>query len=540
MYRYSVDNAVTYTPEDLVLFKESPFASFMERLTLENPSHGIPPDVDSEPPRDTTQRQDEIAETLRSEDRNVALIDWEMDEPSRRTATLEAMRHGVDFIVNGQLALGTLSGTANLLMRTSGYSELGTFLYIPCDTQAKTTMQSAFRLCFLADLLHSLQGQLPPQMLIIRGGSDVVPLQTEDHIYHYQAVKQRFMSAQREFRKHRMPDPAESAHFGRWADCANEVMKQRLLSGQDDAVATDIPDAPGEEQAVSVPLAHAVGAVLDPAAEMPPHASTAVDGGSAEAEELRAEMPGPQMSPAESPAAGTPAAGTPAAGQHYAKGIPVSDTLAAQARSLAPATPASAGDPAAGDPAAGDPAAAQPAVPTPGPGNSASASDGVGPDLRQSAAQDAGSLASDRSTARAADAALMDLQFIGSSVREPEADASLAPGGVDRRRPKQEQPPAPTLGELRESYTHAPVSPEAQAPATELPATPSTAVEAHPLDSPGFNVNQRSIVDRDELPPLASRPSPRKVDPASDEAQDVAPPPFSNSLITNDGSFSDD
>jgi hypothetical protein len=449
MYRYSVDNAVTYTPEDLVLFKESPFASFMERLTLENPSHGIPPDVDSEPPRDTTQRQDEIAETLRSEDRNVALIDWEMDEPSRRTATLEAMRHGVDFIVNGQLALGTLSGTANLLMRTSGYSELGTFLYIPCDTQAKTTMQSAFRLCFLADLLHSLQGQLPPQMLIIRGGSDVVPLQTEDHIYHYQAVKQRFMSAQREFRKHRMPDPAESAHFGRWADCANEVMKQRLLSGQDDAVATDIPDAPGEEQAVSVPLAHAVGAVLDPAA-------------------------------------------------------------------------------------------AQPAVPTPGPGNSASASEGVGPDLRQSAAQDAGSLASDRSTARAADAALMDLQFIGSSVREPEADASLAPGGVDRRRARQEQPPAPTLGELRESYAHEPVSPEVQAPATELPATPSTAVEAHPLDSPGFNVNQRSIVDRDELPPLASRPSPRKVDPASDEAQDVAPPPFSNSLITNDGSFSDD
>ena len=43
MYRYSVDNAITYTSEDLVLFKESPFASFMERLTLENPSHGIPP-----------------------------------------------------------------------------------------------------------------------------------------------------------------------------------------------------------------------------------------------------------------------------------------------------------------------------------------------------------------------------------------------------------------------------------------------------------------------------------------------------------------
>ena len=200
----------------------------------------------------------------------------------------------------------------------------------------------------------------------------------------------------------------------------------------------------------------------------------------------------------------------------------MSDTLAARAQSLAPAKPA------------------DPAVVAPGPEGSEATSEDIGPDFSEPAAHNAGSLASDRSTARAADAALMDLQFIGSSVREPEADASLAPGGVDRRRPRQEQPPAPTLGELRESYTHAPISPEAQAPAAESPQTPSTAVEAHPLDSPGFNVNQRSIVDRDELPPLSSRPSPRKVDPALDEAQEAVPPPFSNSLITNDGSFSDD
>jgi predicted RecB family nuclease len=157
-----------------------------------------------------------------------------MDEPRRRTATLEAMRHGADFVVNGQLALGPLSGSANLLMRTSGYSDLGDYLYVPCDTQGKTNLHSAFRLCFLADLLHSLQGQLPPQMLIIRGGTDVVPLETEEHIYHYRAVKQRFMTAMREFRKHRMPDPAESSHFGRWSDCANEVLKQRALNAADE------------------------------------------------------------------------------------------------------------------------------------------------------------------------------------------------------------------------------------------------------------------------------------------------------------------
>ena len=145
-------------------------------------------------------------------------------------ATLAAMRDGADFIVNGQLALGPLCGSANLLMRTSGYSELGDYLYVPCDTKATTTSQSAFRLSFLADLLHSLQGQLPPQMLIIRGDADVVPLHTEDHIYYYRAVKKRFMDDMRNFRKHRMPDPAESAHFGRWAECASEVLKQRAQS----------------------------------------------------------------------------------------------------------------------------------------------------------------------------------------------------------------------------------------------------------------------------------------------------------------------
>ncbi len=257
MYRYSVDNAVTYTSEDIVLFRESPFACWMERLTLENPDHGIPPDRHSQPPSNYMQRQDDLAETLRAEGKNVSLIDWDAEESLRRSRTLEAMRQGVDFIVNAQLALGPLSGSANLLMRTSGYSELGNYLYIPCDTQAKTTINSAFRLCFLADLLHSLQGQLPPKMLIIRGGSDLLPLETEDHIYHYRAVKQRFMQTMREFRKHRMPDPAESAQFGRWSECANEVLKQRALRGESDVEET----LEQEAQHTDLPLQAAASSV---------------------------------------------------------------------------------------------------------------------------------------------------------------------------------------------------------------------------------------------------------------------------------------
>ncbi|HEY7776031.1 MAG TPA: hypothetical protein VIC02_05770, partial [Kineobactrum sp.] len=246
MYRYSVDNAVIYTSEDLVLFKESPFASWMERLTVENPGHGIVPDVGSRVPGNSMQRQDDVAEILRAEGRQVRLIAWDDAEPARRSATLEAMRQGVDYIINGQLAVGPLSGSSNLLMRTSGFSELGDYLYVPCDTQGKTNLHSAFRLCFLADLLHSLQGVLSPRMLIVRSGSDLVPLQTEDHIYHYLAVKHRFMDAQRQFRKHRMPDPSVSAHFGRWSDCANQLLRQRALAQPPQTVANELETTAGE------------------------------------------------------------------------------------------------------------------------------------------------------------------------------------------------------------------------------------------------------------------------------------------------------
>jgi hypothetical protein len=236
MYRYNVDSSITYTSEDIVLFRESPFAIWMERLTLENPDHGILPDIQSTKPKSTGESRDHIAGTLRAEGRNVVLIDQEMNEPDRRIATLAAMRDGADFVVNAQLAVRNLADSANLLMRTSGYSQLGDFLYIPCETQASTSLQTAFRLSFFVDLLHSMQGQLPPQMLIISDDADVVPLQTEDYIYYYRAVQQRFLHAMNIFRKHRMPDPAESSHFGRWSECASEVLKQRAIREQQQAL----------------------------------------------------------------------------------------------------------------------------------------------------------------------------------------------------------------------------------------------------------------------------------------------------------------
>lgn len=469
MYRYSVDNAVTYTSEDLVQFRESPFACWMERLTLENPDHGIPPDLGSQAPKNLMLRQDELADTLRAEGKQVSLIDWDSEESIRRNATLEAMRQGTDFIVNGQLALGPLSGSANLLMRTSGYSELGSFLYIPCDTQAKTTINSAFRLCFLADLLHSLQGQLPPQMLIIRGGSDLVPLNTEDHIYHYLAVKQRFMSAMREFRKHRMPDPSESSQFGRWSECANEVMKQRAMQQ-----APDVESDSGEED-MELPVSVSASAT-EPVVAQPEQEQAVV-----------------YQNPIEARLA-------------TSRGIRVEGTLADQARSLPPV--AEAAPPA---PSITAPAPQRHTIST---GNEA----------------DAGVESPQRPSRRAIDATLENLSFIGShseeqgfAYREPEA-ASFEP-------PKPESEPVPPAAPEVKTHPLDSVgySDPDEAVIDRDDVVASSVQAAIPeTEESGFAID--SFDDSDYR--LPGEPPEFDVPAAEPVSEESEPPPFGNSLDT--------
>jgi hypothetical protein len=485
MYRYSVDNAVTYTSEDFVLFRESPFACWMERLTLENPDHGIPADLGSVPPGDSIERQDDMAETLRAQGKDVCLIDWDADEPSRRSATLAAMRRGADFIVNGQLALGPLSGAANLLVRTSGYSELGDFLYIPCDTQARSNLHSAFRLCFLADLLHSLQGQLPPQMLIIRGGVDLLPLQTDSHIYHYRAVKQRFMEAMRGFRKHRMPDPAESSHFGRWSDCAHEVLKQRMLG--DDRILDEITDEDYAE-----PLRKAVG--------------TGNDGGFYETDHSRqAAMHSADARVEAGVATDIPTMAEVTASQGGAAG---SFTLAEQARMLKPGTY----KPGPGVFRLGPPRAARIAqVDEARERRSANPARGLlDAVLPGDEAAPVADTPRPKYNRRASDAALQNLEFIGSSSQLPGIGLDTAPAA--ELPPEIKSAPAPSLrhpgvrngARVKAAAVTAPGREQSAVPGSTLqvaetgtrsPASPPAAVLERPPQP------DRSTIDMDDTYP---------------------------------------
>jgi hypothetical protein len=262
MYRCNVNKALSYTPEDFLLFKESPFASWMERLTVDNPDHGIEPDwgpisvvADKESvsgfdnnlsnvesitwndfigrqsplhPLDRLERFDS-ATAQQSDTGDVVIFSPCSGERMDGSETLAAMHAGALFVVNARLVQGPLSCNVDMLMRSPGVSSLGDYLYLPCATTKGTSEESALRLSFAADLLEDIQGKLPPQMLVIQPTSQMDVLNTQNHLLHFRVMKKRFLEAQGTFKKHRIPNPGDSSHSGRWSQFADVILKRRAL-----------------------------------------------------------------------------------------------------------------------------------------------------------------------------------------------------------------------------------------------------------------------------------------------------------------------
>lgn len=90
-------------------------------------------------------------------------------------ATLEAMRRGVDVIVQPPLASGRVVGRADVLLRVHGDSALGDFTYEPVDTKlARDTRAGAIlQLCTYGVLLAPALGREPEHFQV------VTPVKTE-------------------------------------------------------------------------------------------------------------------------------------------------------------------------------------------------------------------------------------------------------------------------------------------------------------------------------------------------------------------------
>ena len=235
------ESTLVFSPTDLMLFMASPFASWMERLALEHPDHGIESDR-RDPLLQTLanrglQHERAYLNTLGAQGLSIAVID-DPDPQAAEAATLKAMQAGADVIYQARLGMRAADhrfmGLADFLRKRPGTSQLGEYYYEPWDTKLARKAKPYFviQLCCYADMLQALQGRLADHIHIVLGAeiaasyADVRSLRTQDYYYYYLALKRAFVDFHRTFDAQQVPDPSLSTEHGRWSAYAQHLLEE--------------------------------------------------------------------------------------------------------------------------------------------------------------------------------------------------------------------------------------------------------------------------------------------------------------------------
>ncbi|ETO92001.1 TM0106 family RecB-like putative nuclease [Legionella oakridgensis] len=216
---------IIYSPSDLTLYMESPFASLMEHLACIEPC--TLDLADKEDPllsvlqHKGLQFEQEILTSFVSQGLQVVSIER---GKNAYQDTLNAMHKGVDIIYQAALSLHPFKGYADFLIKVEGGSDLGAFHYEPWDIKLSKTVKPQFviQLCCYAEMLEVIQNKRPNRITIVTGDKQQVQLATNEHFYYYLNLKDRFIEVHGHFSKEDLPDPTDSDRFGRWSTYANE------------------------------------------------------------------------------------------------------------------------------------------------------------------------------------------------------------------------------------------------------------------------------------------------------------------------------
>lgn len=222
----TIANQLIFSPTDLTIFQESPFASWMDRLSLESPEDA--PQRDPKDPllqklaekgyahEDATEKAFEAA----------GLSVKRMARGCTIEETLSAMQAGFDVIAQAKLELGAFAGFTDFLIKVPGISQLGDFYYEIWDTKLSRSLKPTYpiQLCCYAEMLANLQGVLPEKVTIVLGDGKKMPLVTREHFAFYSSLKQRFLAFHEAFDARQLPDPAESKSWGNWSQYAESIL----------------------------------------------------------------------------------------------------------------------------------------------------------------------------------------------------------------------------------------------------------------------------------------------------------------------------
>jgi predicted RecB family nuclease len=226
-----VGTSIVFSPSDLLVFFESPFASWMQRQSLELPN-APPPDA-REPEaelwaRKGSEHEKRVASLIRAE--HGELFEADADEAS----TITAMRAGRRAIYQAALAQLPFAGVADFLLRPQGdpaVPPVGAWRYTVADAKLARTPKpyALVQLCSYAEMLEGAQGVRPTTVTVFTGDGERHVFRTDDCFFYFRCLKQAFLELHESWSAETCPSPAGHADHGRWTSHA-----EALLEGRDD------------------------------------------------------------------------------------------------------------------------------------------------------------------------------------------------------------------------------------------------------------------------------------------------------------------
>ena len=139
---HSEKNQIIYSPSDLTLYMDSPFASWVEHMAIIKPELLSFADATDEMmlllQKKGALHEKEVLESFLEEKLNVVQI---IQNPDAEQDTYAAMKSGADIIYQAALSLSQFRGYADFLIKVEGKSRFGDYYYEVWDTKLSKTLK---------------------------------------------------------------------------------------------------------------------------------------------------------------------------------------------------------------------------------------------------------------------------------------------------------------------------------------------------------------------------------------------------------------
>ncbi len=192
-----INGQIIFSASDLVHFMECEHLSILDRLHLDEPMEKAQDSEEAEliQNRGFSHERDYLEKAKASAKNYIDIATVADSRDARVSATLDAMKQGVDLIYQATFYQPPLIGYADFLKKVDTPSLLGEHSYEIVDTKLSKKSRAKFiiQLAFYADLLEGIQGIAPEFVSVVLGDGAEEKFQLSDYRYYYLTLKQRFL-----------------------------------------------------------------------------------------------------------------------------------------------------------------------------------------------------------------------------------------------------------------------------------------------------------------------------------------------------------